>query len=171
MRTREETLERVREEMAPGRTYAEIARALGCSRSWVSELLSDDDAGAMTAARRKLAHAGHCEECSRDFRAPVRSEPGHRCRRCQRRAETRASVEAELRALAAQLDRTPYVSDAPKLVRRAEHSHGSWSRALRSAGLETRQPGRPRAKRDEPDEVPRRPTHPRTPRPRLGSRT
>ncbi len=42
--TRGEWLDQVLKEMTPGRTYTEIARMLGSSRSWVSELLSAEDA-------------------------------------------------------------------------------------------------------------------------------
>lgn len=144
VRTRHQWLERVLKELTPDRSYADVARALGCSRSWVSELLSSEDLGARAAAARKLAHARRCENCDRDFRARAGLTPEPRCRRCQQRTETRERVEADLRALATRLNRTPCVSDAPKLVRRAQHSHGSWSTALVAAGIDRRRPGRPR---------------------------
>ena len=142
--------ERAQALRAEGAPYAQVATALGISRSYASGLVNDPTGE--KERKRKLRYCGVCEDCG----APTSGHAGRAlaprcCARCtwrrqhEQRRWTREVVVEAIRRFAVEHDRQPTWTEWVRSDARADgypsvgvvlREWGSWAAAVEAAGFE-----------------------------------
>lgn len=158
--SRAERVEQIRPLLAAGMLQAEIARRVGVSRSYVSDLARDSSGE--KARARKDRQTGRCMDCGGDTFNSGGRDRSSRCAACFRAAQsaskfwTRERMISQVREFHRVTGRPPRVTDASEaharqsgvLGRRGNHGvrlpyppvvyqvFGSWGGLIRAAGFD-----------------------------------